>query len=41
MKISNLILGLFLIVLIVPMVLAINENGKIIQGGNLIITEVR
>jgi len=40
MKTLNVMIGLFLILLIVPMVLAINENGRITKGSKLLITDV-
>lgn len=40
MKILNVIIGLFLVLAIVPMVLAADEDGKIIEGGKLLITDM-
>jgi hypothetical protein len=41
MKILNIMIGLFLILLIVPMVLGLYEEGKVIKGGGkLLITDV-
>ena len=39
MKILNVLLG-FLILLMVPLVLGANEDGKVIKGGKLLITDV-
>lgn len=40
MKILNVMIGLFLILLMVPVVLAINEFGNVIEGGKLLITDM-
>ncbi|MFH0867687.1 MAG: hypothetical protein V1831_00060 [Candidatus Woesearchaeota archaeon] len=40
MKILSVIIGLFLVLAMVPMVLSANENGNIISGGKLIITDM-
>jgi hypothetical protein len=40
MKTLSVIIGLFLVLLIVPTVLADNEFGKVIKGGKLLITDV-
>ncbi len=39
-KILSVLIGLFLVLAMVPLALAANEDGKIIRGGNLIITKV-
>jgi|TARA_B100001964_G_C14224316_1_gene596880 predicted nucleotidyltransferase len=40
MKTLNIILGLFLVLLMVPIVLAVNEFGNVITGGKLLITDM-
>ena len=39
-KILNILLGLFLVLLMVPMVSAQNEFGRVVSGGKLLITDV-